>query len=487
MSQFTGFGVEVELKDGKVISGKVAKANSKSLTLSDVVFSDGGVSQVFKVKASRLRDLKVVSTPRKENRKKQNNPSPPQGDWQDDDAAQIKQQTDFDFEGNLRMFNKQDVFAQLRAQDETEVSDRLVSHNKRERDPESKLQPDELVLPNAKQDNWDNLEEESAQSEYLPITKSINITHLLQGAAANNKAESNGAAVEDHVLSQLQKALSRTGSVSRPAEFTVEGTKSPVPCATPVQLLEIERLCAERFCFSPKLSLEHWAVHMSRFVKQRLGGRVRLHACNTNPEPLVVVLAGDNRCGTRGVALARLLCQSSLVRTIALFTNEPEDSELRDQVALFQLCGGKVVDSVSGLNAMLDKLNSPVEIVIDAMQGFDCSLQDLCSASGDERRVDKMIRWCNEQQSVYSLDIPSGYDAGSALPAFPVQVKPSMVISMCWPLAGLFNYVSQQPENSIELYLVDVGVPQAVYAQRSALRKFQIPDLFTTEGVIQLE
>lgn len=136
MSQFSGFGVEVELKDGKIISGRVAKANCKSLTLSDVTFGDGGTSQVFKVKASRLKDLRVVSTPKQaklglrisssgstQGGASSSNatapisaaaePSADSGDWQDDDAAAIKQQDDFDFQENLRMFNKQDVFAKL--------------------------------------------------------------------------------------------------------------------------------------------------------------------------------------------------------------------------------------------------------------------------------------------------------------------------------------------------------------------------------------
>lgn len=61
MSQFVGFGVQVELKDGKLIQGKIAKATSKGLTLNDVQFGDGGKSQAFKVRASRLKDLKVLT------------------------------------------------------------------------------------------------------------------------------------------------------------------------------------------------------------------------------------------------------------------------------------------------------------------------------------------------------------------------------------------------------------------------------------------
>ena len=71
MSQFVGFGVQVELKDGKLIQGKIAKATSKGLTLNDVQFGDGGKSQAFKVRASRLKDLKVLTVASQSGKRKQ--------------------------------------------------------------------------------------------------------------------------------------------------------------------------------------------------------------------------------------------------------------------------------------------------------------------------------------------------------------------------------------------------------------------------------
>ncbi|SCU98164.1 LAFA_0G16028g1_1 [Lachancea sp. 'fantastica'] len=485
MSQFSGFGVEVELKDGKVITGTVAKANGKSLTLSDVIFSDGGTSQVFKVKGTRLKDLKVVSTPKQSPAAKSvNKPSPKveastTNDWQHDDATVIKNQEDFDFQENLRMFNKQDVFAKLKEQDQVGQNARLVAHNVRDR----KMETDELVIPDAKQDNWDSLEEDSTHTEYLPITKSINITHLLQTAGDTETKN-------DPMLTQLQRALKspRSSSVSKGAGFVAASTGVAVPCATPVQLLEIERVSSESFGFTSKLALEHWAIHASQFVKQKLGGRVRMHAQNSNPQPLVVILAGDNRCGARGLALGRALCQSSLVRVVVLFTNTPEDLEVNEQWQLFQRCGGKTVETLQSLKSSLEKLNSPVEMVFDAMQGFDSNLQDVCADASDEGRLEDIINWCNLQKSIWSLDIPSGLDAASAMPNFlGVHVNATTVICLCWPLTGTYNLKTQLADRGgLEIHLVDMGVPQAVYSMRTSLRKFQIADLFVTEGMVQL-
>lgn len=97
-------------------SGKIAKATSKGLTLNDVQFGDGGKSQAFKVRASRLKDLKVLTVASQSGKRKQQRQQQQQNDynqnrgehidWQDDDVSKIKQQEDFDFQRNLGMFNK---------------------------------------------------------------------------------------------------------------------------------------------------------------------------------------------------------------------------------------------------------------------------------------------------------------------------------------------------------------------------------------------
>lgn len=65
-----------------------------------------------------------------------------------------KLEGDFDFEKNLRLFNKDKEFALIRSEDETDPSSRLVAHNKKENwqtllnanDPMRKLKNNENVL-----------------------------------------------------------------------------------------------------------------------------------------------------------------------------------------------------------------------------------------------------------------------------------------------------------------------------------------------------
>ncbi|AET37587.1 Edc3p Ecym_1354 [Eremothecium cymbalariae DBVPG len=574
MSQFQGFKVQVELKDGKLITGSISKCNSKSLTLQEVVFSDGGISQLFKVKSTRLKNLKVIGVPkggkkwisssntgnssngshnnnnnnngRIENASRvqnngaihgsngstsntcgttdisdnngsvsrsakvssSNNSVKKDGNWEHDDDLEKLKSEEFDFQGNLRMFNKEDVFAKLKQQDTVNPNERLVSHNKQKK-TKLNFENDEMVITNAKDDDWEERPGVSAtknrtttpsvtadagssgpSTEYLPITKSINITHLLQ---QSNKS----SASEEEVLSKLQKVLSpssRSPSLSKTPGFRTLKTNISVPLANPVQLLEMERLASDTFAFPPALSIEHSAVHLSKFIKQKLGGRARLYNANNNAQPLMVILASDNRSGARALAVGRCLSQHGHIRVIAVLTTEMmahgpvSDNSVRSQLEMFTKFGGKIVDTVSGLKSMLEKLNSPVEIVLDAMQGFDCNLSDLVDTyeSDDESselaRIKNLITWCNEQTcAVWSLDIPSGIDAGSAIPNFDTYIRPTTIISTAWPLTSL-NLLDCH-----ELYLCDIGIPQQCYAMRNSLRKFSaVEDIFVTEGVVQL-
>lgn len=552
MLQFIGFGVQVELRDGKLIQGKIAKATSKGLTLNDVKFGDGGTSQAFKVRASRLKDLKVLTVPPSKKEFEAHKQEQQQGqqqeeqtkelDWQDDEVSKIKLQDDFDFEGNLRMFNKKDVFAELKQKDEIDPQNRLVSHNVRQTSAHSqtKLQIDEMVIPNAKNDAWDQLSfeadngddevddedddddededdydtNETTSAQYMPVTKSINITHLLHKASSGNKEKDKD---QEQMLSQLEHLLmnqSRSNSFSnvpspssKPALLKTKDTKRVVPMATPVQLLEIERVNSEQYGISSSIMLECFALNASFFLKQKLGGRARLRLNNSNPGPLVIILASDStRSGSRAMALGRHLCQSGHIRVIALLTctsNDLQDSHVKEQLEIFKKCGGKTVNSISALENAIEKLNSPVEMIIDAMQGFDCNLSDLYEnsylaedydnfASSVKGRITAMISWCNQTlnknaKQIWSLDIPSGYDSGSGLRNFDLAVQATGILSTEWPLTSILNIKVDLLLRLQECVVINMGTPQRIYSQRTSLRKFQACDLFATEGYQSLE
>lgn len=590
-SQFIGFGVQVELKDGKLIKGKIAKATAKGLTLHDVSFSDGGTSQAFKVRSSRLKDLKVLSVvPNKHkfgntnpnnsnnnnnsnsnnnssnsnNSKSNSNRERQSGsdrdDWQNEDVKRIKEQDDFDFQSNLNMFNKKDVFAQLKQQDGIDPNKRLVSHNKKSSQESGRVKQanydiDEMVIPNAKNDNWDTInsndnyeefestddeklsnvnhtysnssnnnedneeidededeyDDEEEDSNYLPITKSINITHLLHSAVNpdDSKKGSPGSNSDENkeILSKLEQMIigkttanngqnSRSNSLSYNPTLKNKKTNQAIPMATPVQLLEMERIAEENFGITIQAMNEAFALNASYFIKQKLGGSSRLTINNSNPEPLVIILASDsNRSGNKALSLGKFLCLTQQVRVIILFTcsiNEIQDQRIKSNLEIFKNCGGKIVNSLSVLKHTISKLNSPVELIIDAMQGFDCSLLDFYQS---KTKIIEIINWCNEMVQtnhikIYSIDMPSGYDSGSGFPDFEVSLSKinGVLCSYSWPLVSLNNMkntIVHSTENGA-IILVDCGIPKNVYLQKSSLRKFNHTDSFTTSGTIVL-
>ena len=615
-SQFTGYAVQLELKDGKLIQGKIVKANNKGLTLSDVTFGDGGTSQAFKVRSSRLKDLKVLGIPEQSRRMKQQQQQQQQmvgessvekKDWQDDDVARIKNSADFDFASNLSLFDKQDVFAKLKQQDDVDPNKRLVSFNKKNNSHERQnnnnnnsgngtsfgrgngnYEYDEMVIPNAKEDSWNkigseygqqqskkqqenrtnrnahdddddddvedfesatdeeedepssgssrkisrntnNLEEEEdddddddedEDSEYYPITKSINITHLLHSAVDGDDSSSNNNADKAQLLSQIEQMLinnasnsSRSSSVSNGLP-TLKNSKTNqlIPMASAVELLEIERLTNETFSITTDTMNEIFGNNASYLVKQTLGGPTRLTVKNNNPEPLIVILVSDmNRSGIKAISLSRYLCQLKQVRVILMFScplNDIQDKYVLNKLEIFKNSGGKIVNSLKNLNALLTKLNSPVELIIDSMQGFDSNLSDFTLSRGAHQKIVEIVNWCNDTKEntnvkLWSIDLPSGYDSSSGLQNFDVCINnvDKILCSYSWPLSCLKfmdkvlldngkcqdsgNNKNNSAVDSI-IAIVDCGIPSNVYLQKNSLRKFSAVDTFVESGVLGL-
>ena len=94
---------------------------------------------------------------------------------------------------------------------------------------------------------------------------------------------------------------------------------------------------------------------------------------------------------------------------------------------------------------MLDIINNqpdtPVEIIIDALQGYDDHLEDTFYQDEDQATLRKLMKWCNEpqqQNKIMSLDIPSGVDGGSGtLLDDSLKLNCRWCISMGIPLSGI--------------------------------------------------
>ncbi|OBA22868.1 YjeF N-terminal domain-like protein [Metschnikowia bicuspidata var. bicuspidata NRRL YB-4993] len=479
MTEFLDYKVLLQLKDGTTTQGFVTLVNRSQISLGS-----------RSIENSKVKDLKVVQLPGDKlklrskasltqlddaivlvsganSRSATPRLSKKHPDW-GSDVQDIKSSEDFDFAANLAMFDKKSVFADFQKHDSVSAQDRLVSHNKvekRVKNAQDKYDNDEMILSKNKQDNWNKLGSLS-QRLSLPVSSG---------------------------------GLPSTGSkVSRDSQvykFTFEDGSSPVPLASPVQLLEIERIAEESFGIDATISVEICASNLyNMIVSKILGGSVRLsNRKNHNLPPLVLLLIGSGHCSSKAFALGRHLSNHG-VRVLAYVINEDivEADTLR-QCQLFEKCGGKVVST--GFPELVDFLNNqldtPVELVIDSLQGFASQISDLFYTSESMDILREVVRWTNEpgqKFKVLSLDIASGIDGGSGTVSDQLlKINSKFIASLGLPVSGLLHaYNNGSLNDDVQHYVVDLGICNDVYTAKPHLRKFD-KFWFCAEGFMKLE
>lgn len=375
-----------------------------------------------------------------------------------DNVAQIKSGDDFDFESSTAGFDKHAALSEFANNDRIDPSQRLAAHNKLNSEVKTKYSNDENVL-GQKIDKWEQ-ESRSASGGTERTTRVREIT-------ANNLAAVVGT----------KPRYNRSPSLEfRGLQLACSQTKDILPLASPIQLLEIERSSHESFKISPQLIAENASRGITGLVIKILGGSSRISQKNHNLPPLVLLLVGNNRSGSRALAAGRQLTNHG-VRVIAFtltdFNAVDEfDENVRYQLDLFQLAGGKCTSSLSGLNKLVSDLDTPIELVVDALQGYDTNLSDLW---GDELELAKqLIRWVQQQDiSTMSIDIPSGIDAGSGLMGDLETIDAKWVVSLGLPVNGILHAYSNGAASlgSWTHYLIDIGLPSNLF-KKGSLRKF---------------
>ncbi|CAK7891310.1 enhancer of mRNA-decapping protein 3 [[Candida] anglica] len=426
-----------------------------------IVFAKPSSNQVQKVQDSNSRS----NTPKLKSQKSHQFPTPSTGtsdpvDWNNDsDVQQIKSSNEFDFAANLAMFDKKSVFADFQRNDNVSPSERLVGHNKLENVEKEKYKNDEMVLDNTKSDNWHLIGAKTTQ------------TNKKSGMTSGGR----GTPVDESFLAPVKRTFKLINSESGEV----------VPLCSPVQSLEIERLASESYGITSDIMSENGAVNLSQLILQSiLGGHNRLsNKKNHNLPPLVLLLIGSGKCGARAFATGRHLTNHG-VRVLAFVASGEESEEiLSHQREIFEMAGGKVISSdfQQLLNILYNELDTPVELIIDALQGYDDHLEDIFFQEEDVKVLQNIIEWCNEplqQTKVMSLDIPSGIDGGSGTVSdFGLKLNCKWCVSMGLPSTGLLHaykngLLPTGVEGEVLHYVVDVGIPNKLFSSKGNLRKF---------------
>lgn len=223
---------------------------------------------------------------------------------------------EFDFEGNLAMFDKKAEWAEIDAELSTQPDIvRLVHCNKRQ--PEAKYRNDENVLA-------------SVAAEYRQIT---------------------------------------TGEQGEGEFLTDQGLVVPA-----ISLQLRERLQA--VITNHGLTLERQAEVMGRAATelclQLLGGGHRLNPTNMHQVPTAVFLCGINNAGALGLAGARHLAGHGVRSMVYLPEAAVYPHTLETELRLYRLTGGQVVHRGRDLPA------GSVDLVVTAMEDQEMWSQERC-------------------------------------------------------------------------------------------------------------
>lgn len=442
-----------------------------------------------------------------------------QNGWATGDATDIQDMGDFDFEENLSKFDKRKVFDQIRQEDTTADEARLVSYN---RLPAARsgtaggknLHHTENVLDSAVKKvttggDIPNVGHSSTESE-MEISEakiSSGRSSRRNGSRPSRAPSRKGSALAagDHYSSgsvfvaEAVGRLSRQTTHDRVASPTVKtdsstsryrnssataGTEKSFfriassdrncPCVSPLQMLELEQLSTTELGLTEETLTENAARGIAETA---YGLTISEGAEQSNHRPLIVILAGNTRTGSRAVAAGRhlrnhgvrvVLCILGLERELGLLES------VQRQLKAFRSCGGQVIKQ-DGLMRSLRKLQAPTDLIVDALLGMHLSFDDL--RTDDQAAYFQLVCWANGSEAgTLAIDLPSGIDASSGKATThdgsELVIHSSFILCLGAPKTGLL--IAMESFKAVldpSIFVADIGIASMAWKKFGTRRK----------------
>lgn len=234
-----------------------------------------------------------------------------------------------------------------------------------------------------------------------------------------------------------------------------------VPYLTAAQMAEVDRIAVGRYRIALLQMMENAGRGLARLACDRfLDGDPR--------GKRAVVLAGAGGNGGGVLAAARHLHNwgASIEVVLAQPARAMKPAPKR-QLAILRRMGVAFRDApdASGRSGL----------VIDGLVGY--SLRGAPSGN-----VAGLIRWANGTGApVLAMDVPSGLDATTGV-AFDPAIEAAATLTLALPKTGLL--AAGAAPYAGELYLADIGIPPALYAQPEIA--LDVGPLFARGEVIRL-
>ena len=439
-----------------------------------------------------------------------------QNGWATGDATDVQDMGDFDFEENLSRFDKRKVFDQIRQEDTTADEARLVSIN---RLPANRpgtaggknLHYSENVLDSpinkgtaggpishvrhvSSESERGNSEAKisSGRSTRRNLSRASKPPSRKGSALLNGDYHGSGSTfVADPVSRLSRKGTDRTESPKVKAEFSTSryrkssGTaetnafqitvsNGDCPCISPLQMLELEQLSMTELNLTEDMLTENSA----RCISETAYGLTSSEdAEQLNHRPLIVILAGNTKTGSRAIAAGRhlrnhgarvVLCILGLERELDLLEG------VQRQLKAFRSCGGQAIKQ-DNLMRTLRKLQAPTDLIVDALLGMHLSFDDL--RTDDQAAYFQLVCWANGSEAgTLAIDVPSGIDPSNGIPAThdgsELVITANFILSLGAPKTGLLtamHALTNGPNPS--LLVADIGIPTIAWKKLGTRRK----------------
>lgn len=385
-----------------------------------------------------------AAQPKKKARRHRPKISEDQNGWATEEITDIQDMGDFDFEANLSKFDKHGVFNQIREADATAEADRLVSFN---RTPGKigttvrNLHHTENVLSPKANGHlaWNSGDSEkdinetrvssvrslsrasirralSRKGSSLHGTENLASSGVLPDLKTRNIHLSHDQAGSPKTHNPSSPFYSRANSRSR-AALRITPSNHICPCINPLQMVELEQLSISELGLTEDIITENASRGIAETARRVvITEREKSTLALPGGSPLVVILVGNTKSGSRAVAAGRQLRNHGYRVVVCVLGLEREDDLLdsvRRQLNIYRKCGGHVTKA-DGLEKSLQQMQAPIELIVDALLGMHFLFDDL--RTDDQTVYFQLATWANASEvGVLAVDIPSGLDASSGM------------------------------------------------------------------------
>lgn len=459
--------------------------------------------------------------------------------WATEDATDIADMGDFDFEGNHLKFDKRKVFDDIRRDDTTADEDRLVSFNRNKARPGTNggrnLHFTENVLDLPDKQDTNRWKSEAGETE----DEIVHDDHYSSGrnsrrAGSRRPLQSRkGNALPAHLdrkepsprpLTRMPNNSPLNGSVSGiRASFRQISNNRPCHTVSPLQMLELEQTCTSELGLTEDMLTENAGRSIAEAILKSSSIQA---AVSPGPPPVqaprdvksVLFLLGNHKSSARAIAAARQL-RNRRVRVIVCIVGleRGEDHLLeivRKQLKIYKLSTGHV-ERWDDYQAKLQPGTSsngngstllPPDFIIDGLLGVHHAFDEL--RTDDQATVFSMIKWANFSAAkhvsradgsstipILSIDVPSGLSATSGITAEadgqPLVMNCSLIVCLGAPKAGLLAFMAGDhhhitvDHSSWTVCVGDIGLSLIAWQRNGSRRKQGVE--FGNEWVLPLK